>query len=501
MSSIDKELISSLRKIKFRICRNLIIDQLIWGAIVGLCCGSLVCIAALLIPLYKVNLIIYKLIAVGIGIALISSFIRIPKNKEIAYKADELGLKERMSTSIELIGKEDGFAQLLKKDAISKLEQLDYKHELNYILKRKQIIIFIISIIIILGSIFIRTPAKTKAEEKYKFQIMQEDETKNIVIEEEILNKSSSLSKEDKEALLNSLTSLKKEIKEAKSISEIENSLTKFQIETEEMKQKYSEKDLNNVVSGLSKNESTSNLAQAVQSGNKEAISQAINNLPESLKNASSQDVEDIAKNFAQMAKNSEDEDLKKSLSDITEKLSSNNPDKFNNLGDLLKNFNKTIQKPLDNRDAKNQIKGIQKDLKSDSNSINNQTQPVSNNNSSPQDTTSNTSGTVINDKSDGEQPGNSENGKIDNNTSSGNIEENNQSGLNKKGSSDGKQEENVYTLPSQDTQGSTVPAKPQSLDKVIGKYKEKAYENMNSSIIPEGMKDIIKGYFTSLEQ
>lgn len=37
--------------------------------------------------------------------------------------------------------------------------------------------------------------------------------------------------------------------------------------------------------------------------------------------------------------------------------------------------------------------------------------------------------------------------------------------------------------------------------DQVIGEYKEKALENFNSYTMPEGMKEIIKQYFTSLEE
>ncbi|GAA0182388.1 hypothetical protein SH2C18_47750 [Clostridium sediminicola] len=43
---------------------------------------------------------------------------------------------------------------------------------------------------------------------------------------------------------------------------------------------------------------------------------------------------------------------------------------------------------------------------------------------------------------------------------------------------------------------GNSVP-----YNQVVGEYKNKAYENMENSVIPESMKDVVKSYFSSLEE
>lgn len=46
-----------------------------------------------------------------------------------------------------------------------------------------------------------------------------------------------------------------------------------------------------------------------------------------------------------------------------------------------------------------------------------------------------------------------------------------------------------------------TIPGQYIPYDQVIGEYKQQALENFNSSTIPEGMKEIVKNYFSSLEE
>jgi hypothetical protein len=53
-----------------------------------------------------------------------------------------------------------------------------------------------------------------------------------------------------------------------------------------------------------------------------------------------------------------------------------------------------------------------------------------------------------------------------------------------------------VITDKSQTVKGSSVP-----YNQVVGQYRDKAMEGMNTSDIPPGMKDMVKEYFTSLEE
>jgi hypothetical protein len=523
MSSVDKEILSYLRKIKRRIHRNIILDYVVWGIILSLCFGSLISMSALLFPLYKVHLIALKLVGAGAAAALLIGFTRIPKNSKAARIADSLGLKERVTTSMEFIGVEEGFAVIQKKDTLKELKGLDYKESLTFSFKRKQLILVLIFSFIIIGSMFIPTPAKSKAEIKYKFEIMQEQKLTNIEKIEKNINKNSVLSEEDRKELLDNLASLKAEVKEAKSVSEIDNSLTKFQIKMDSMKDKYKENDLDNLTSGLSRSETTAALSQAIEKGDKEAINNEIKKLPEALKGITEEEQKKVAQNFADMAKNTENEELKKSQSEMAQKLAENNPDKLRELAGSLDNFNNSVQKNIDNMMAKNELKGIQSDFMPEK-PMENQpsqgaSQPGSPNNSEqggsqPGQGTQPGEGTT---PKEGTNPGEGKTPEGGSSNNSGEEKpgsgEGSGSGLSKPGSNNSTEGESVYVPSEGEAGGSgeviregtlpppTEPSKPQSLDKVIGKYKEKAYENMNSYVIPEAMKDIIKSYFSALEQ
>ncbi|MBL4937703.1 hypothetical protein JK636_18490 [Clostridium sp. YIM B02515] len=538
MSSVDKEILAFIKKIKLRIHLNIIINYIIWGIIGALFCGAAVSISALLFPLYKVYLIALKLAAIGAGIAFLVSLTMVPKNYKAAAAADSMGLKERAVTSLELIGNEENFALLQKKDTLSKLRKLDYKEKLKFKINRKQIILFIVFVFIITGTNFIPTKAKDKAQQKYRFNITQEEKIASIEKVEKDIKKNSTLKEEDKKELLDNLTSLRKEIKEAQSLSEIDNSLSKFQIKTDEIKDKYKENDLNNVASGLSRNNYTNNLANAIERGDKEEIAREISNLPQTMQGATEEEQKKVGKDFADTAKNTEDSELKKSLNDIAEKLASNNPEKLKELANSLNNFNESLGKPMDNKYAKNELKDIQSNFMpenkvADNSQHQNQSAQTGNNPQSGNQqgqNGSNTGNTSPNGNNEqGQKPGgnseNPENKSSDNENKSGdNKEKPNQNngsssdnsgktgssggnsdkgstGLNKTENGNAAQGEDVYLPPPPDSKTAAENSKPQDLSKVIGKYKEKAYENMNSYVIPEAMKDIIKNYFTSLEQ
>lgn len=60
----------------------------------------------------------------------------------------------------------------------------------------------------------------------------------------------------------------------------------------------------------------------------------------------------------------------------------------------------------------------------------------------------------------------------------------------------DGGTSEQTITEKGIGIEGNSVP-----YNQVVGEYKSKAYENMENVIIPESMKDVVKSYFSSLEE
>ncbi|NLN47701.1 MAG: hypothetical protein GX154_01080, partial [Clostridiales bacterium] len=63
-----------------------------------------------------------------------------------------------------------------------------------------------------------------------------------------------------------------------------------------------------------------------------------------------------------------------------------------------------------------------------------------------------------------------------------------------------GNKNDNGQTKIFQTEKGLTVKGEMLPYNQVIGQYKEEAFQTMESSQIPQGMQNIVKEYFTSLE-
>lgn len=530
MSSVDKELIRIVRRIRDRLHAASIINCMIIGVASALCLGIVMVIAARFIPIYKVYLNIFKIVGVAVMAAFLYSAFRTPKDDYAALKADSFGLKERTVTAFELVGSESAFSMLEKKDALEHLKNLDYKKKIPLKPNKRYLLICLILTAALALSGFIPNPMEVKAEERYKIKVKIAEQQKKVDKLAEKVKNNPKLSEEQKKELEKKLSELKKELKAAKDEKEINKALGRTEKKLEYIKDKYTPgEDLNKIVDALSKNEMTKSLADMIKNSDEKAFKDNIKKMAEALKKLSSEEKQKLAEELSKLAQEIKNNpELSKAFAELAKKLATGE------LGDIsgeLSELDQSISELMENESVRNAISELTKEL-GKANTV--QSNGQQGQNSSGHQGQGNMAG-GNGPQGQGNQPGGNgqgsgQGGGARSGTNMGNENQtpipSGSSGISKKDGSlkkDGEYEkiftpqtlggegdtsnlsgkkdtggttEQIITDKSRTVRGSSVP-----YNQVVGQYKDRAMEGMSTSDIPPGMKDMIKEYFTSLEE
>lgn len=533
MNPIDKELLRIVRKIRDRLHASIIINHMILGMAAALCLGIMIVIASRFIPIYNVYLNILKLVGLAAGAAFLLSAFRAPKDTHAALRVDALGLKERTVTALELVGDQSAFAMLEKNDALEHLKSMDYRKRIPVRPSKKYMIICLILAAVLALAGFVPNPMAGRAEElhKIKARIAEQQKKADKLIQK--VKNNPKLSEEQKKELETKLTELKKELKTAKEEKEINKALGRAEKKLEYIKDKYAPgEDLNKIAEALSKNESTKALAEMIKKGDAKAFKENIKKMAEELKKLTPEQKQKLAeelKKLAQELKNNPE--LAKAFSELAKKMASGE------LGDIsgeLSQLDQSISELMENQSIRDAISELAKELGNANSGQNNGQQgqqgqdgsghqgqgnqpggngqqgqgiqPGGNGQGAGQGSGAGSGTDMGNEDQKPIPPGSSGIGKKDGSlkkegeyekiftpqTLGGEGETSNLSG--QKGA--GGTTDQVITDKSQTVRGSSVP-----YNQVVGQYRDKAMESMNASDIPPGMKDMVKEYFTSLEE
>lgn len=328
------------------------------------------------------------------------------------------------------------------------------------------------------------------------------------------------------------LTELKLELKTAKDEKEINKALGRTEKKLEYIKDKYTPgEDLEKIAEALSKNNMTKALADMIKKSDGKAFKDNIKKLAEELKKLSPEEKQKLAEELSKLAEELKNNpELSKAFAELAEKLASGE------LGDIsgeLGELDQSISELMDNESIRNAISELAKELGAANTSQSEGQQGQQGQDGSGHQGQGNTPG-GNGQQGQGNQPGgNGQGGGQGSGAGSGTDMGNGDqtpippgsSGISKKDGSqkkDGEYEkiftpqtlggegetanlsgtkgtggstEQVITDKSQTVRGSSVP-----YNQVVGQYRDKAMESINTSDIPPGMKDMVKEYFTSLE-
>jgi len=513
MNNTYKEIYSILKKIKRRfVIKNIFMNICIISS-VALIIGIFLSLLSRFIPIYNVYQKICYLGTALTTLALFYSLIVSPNIKSITSKVDSFGLKERVSTVIEIEKKECLYKDLLAEDALNNLKQLDYKKNIAIIPNKNFLISFCILLFVLLGSTLLPNPLKGVAEKKHVLAIYKKEEVKKVETSVKKVEENKKLSEEQKKDLISKLQELKEELKSTKDVKEVDKALEKT---TEKLVLKKNEelsKDLKNLEAKLSENKKTQKLSEAIKKGDNEVAKKELKAMDE---NSKKQLKETLSKASASISNS----DLKEQLDSLEGSLSSGDENAINSSVDQIA---KTVKKGNSSEEMNKAVAQAQKNLQGQTPQEGAGTQQAQGQGSSGQGDGSGQgqgagqgSGQGAGGSGAGNGSGNKDSGVtaygsggIANKTPGKGSEKSYEkiftpknlggtteaSGLTgKKGGDSGSSDSYITDKPNAEL-GNLKP-----YDQVIGEYSDKAMEGLNNNEIPDGMKDVVKGYFSSLQ-
>lgn len=514
MKERDKIFLSILKRIRRRMTVKIAGDNALVALAVMLGLGLILALIARFVPIYNVYGKIAAALVPTALFSLIWSLVKRPSLKEAALKADSGGLKERTVTAFELLEDNSSFAQFQREDAYRHLDKFEFKKHIKITPKTKPMLYNLGLVICLLVSAFVPNKMNDIAFEKHKLNMLKNEKIEKVKKAEKELTKNEKLTEVEKVSLQNKLQELKKELKEAKDEKEMAKSMEKTDKKLEMLKEKYDKKDLNKLADALAKSEKTKALSEVIKNNDTKTLKEAIKMAAQKMKNLSSSELKEMAENLSELAKEmNKNGELKEAVASLSQKLASG---ELGEMDEELQEFAESLEGLMNSDEFKKAVANAQGELKEgESGAISAQGEGLQGG-SSP---------------GSGSQPGQGQ-GQGSGAGSGTNMGEENpiaaspsSSGLSKKDGSERKEgeyekiftsktlggdadksqltgkknnsgnSENVNSEKGINVRGESVP-----YNQVIGSYRESAVQNMETSDIPEGMKEIIKNYFTSLE-
>lgn len=518
MSSMDKRILMLVSRISKRIQVSLTIGYvLVLGSLSFAAC-ILMFIVSLFIPVYDVYTKIIIISAVSIAVGIIIGFIKKPDLKVAARRLDSFGLQERAVTAVELIGKDSEIALLQKEDAISYIKNTNYRKHIPLVAHEKILLLFMVLAVGLMTTGFIPNPMNEIAEQLHQLDEAKVDTSNkldNLINEAE---KDPGLTEEQKSEIKNRLTEVKETVDSSKDREELDEALKKSAEKMDLLKQKL-EQGKKDAADTLSKADSTKDLADAIKRNDKSGLKDAVNKLNEKLKGMDDKEKNEVSDVLSKLANgNNADMVFKRVMQLAADEIS-----KGSALSEgTLQAVEETLSSLMDENDYMNKVNELSEELNSMTSSKGD-TSDTGIKSSSGEGRQQNNNGSANNGQPTNapakEGAGSEGSGQGSDSTGTPGA------GITKKDSSIKKtgEYEKVFT-PSlaggtgESSQlkgklnktGSTEISKGDmsvdrgesvSYDKVYGQYMAQAMENINTSTIPEGMKEIVRNYFSSLDE
>jgi hypothetical protein len=487
MSSLDRRILKIVTKIKRRMHRAYIIDKLVFFLSCACAAGILLVAASLLTPIYNVYYKAALIIAAASAAGIIAGLLKVPKVRTAALKADSLGLSERTVTAVELAGNESSIASLQKEDTLAHLEKLEYKRGIPLVARKRYLGILIILVMALVSSGFIYNPMNDKAAKIHELEKSKSGIVNQIDGMAKDSDNNPNLTEEQKKEIRDHLSELEKDIKSASNEEEISKALDKSSMGLEAKRQEQNQinEKLKKMAEDLGKAKSLSQEEKKALARDMAALADSIDNDP-ALKEALTEGAKDLENNgdMSELSKylsnKAQDESLSKAMEELSKKLDDmksqsdeNKTGNKNGLGKAQPNGSQQSNVPKDGKTAPNNDKDG-----NDPGSIGGSDQQ------NAQDMGLNKKESSV--KKTGEYE------KIFTPSMLGG--EGKQSQLNGKQNKSGSTE--TVESGTDATKGESV-----SYDRVYGQYLEQAYEGMDSADMPEGLKEIVRDYFTSLDE
>lgn len=523
MKETNKNILRYVRKARDRIHIALMLEYTAKASIGALGLYLALVFLSRFVPIYDV----YGKGALIAGAVIISGFMlslfKSPKNEAAAKLLDSKGLKERTLTALELMNEDTAIAALQRQDALEHLKTLNIKETIKIKLPARYVIISALLAISIIISGFIPNPMEEKAVEIFNAKkeiARQQKEVEEIIKRVENNNKLTLQQKEEAKA---ALEELKKELSKAQDAREGLKALERTENKIEMLKEKYTDKELDKIIQEFSKNEATKDLAETLKRGDTNRLKSDLQRTAEELKNLNQEELKELSQNLSQLAKALEQNpELAASFYELAQKMASGE------LGDLqneISSLNEEISRLMENNEFSQAMEDVMESLRNAA--AQTQSQQGQNQQGQGQGQNQGQSGSQGQGQNQGQsggQPGGGA-GEGTGQNSKAQSPQGTGTGLGNKQPSekDVREYEKVFTpsLPggtgeksqlqgNKNNEGETkeytvdkgigIKGEMKPYNQVIGEYREKAFENIEGRQIPQSLEDMVKDYFTSLE-
>ena len=510
MNSLDKAILEFINKASKRIKANFLLNLSIVGLKLLLCLIFSLLLISLFITIPYIEEICIAVLVIGLIIILVYGFIKAPKKDKVALMVDSKGLDERLITSLELIGCEDNISIAQKKDTVESIKKFDIK-KIKISIDKKQSLLSLGLIIMCILILFVPSTARKEAQKIRDFDKYQKSVIEKVEKEKKEIEKSDDLSAEEKEEVKKLLEDTVKELKESEKKSEVNKTLERLEKKLEDKKEKLSsekskealenskkkllddfnkekeaeaKKDVNKLVNELMEKQQSKPLAEAMLSGDQEAINKELAEIQNKLGSMSSSELSELSEVLKNAALEMSDEELAEALKNASNSVLNKKLDAASLSSAISKSINNSNGQ---NNNSNQQSSGSGQNQQQNSNS--GQGQGSSGTGSSGSGSGSgpgwNTGSTVGKENdlenSTGEQiyiPGRNE-GSDENLT--------------------GNKNDNGNSQEIESQNGLNIGGEKVDYDKVIGDYSNSALEGANNSNLPQSLKDLIKNYFEGL--
>ena len=214
-SEEDKNIRRFIDKARRRWSAGIFIRALLAGLSFGLAGGALVNICALFIPFYYAGAISVILVLSGITGGIIYGAVHSPDRHRSALLTDELGLEERLVTSLELSGRDDMLSVLQKEDTLQAIASFNIKDKIRIKAAISQIVVTILLAVSFIIPVFLPSAAKEAAAARHELQLQRKEEAGKVEEAGKALDKINHLDAEVKQEMEKILEEALSELLEA----------------------------------------------------------------------------------------------------------------------------------------------------------------------------------------------------------------------------------------------------------------------------------------------
>lgn len=221
-----------------------------WCVLVAALAAFVWNVTAIFVPVYRAELYGYLSVFAGFLVSFLVIMIRHGSIYDAARYADAAGLQERLVTSIEYQGNDEGVIGLLKEDTLEEIRHFDKKLRLPLLFPWKRYAASVLFFCMFLICSFVPSQAKKDAVAMHRLAVQAKEEKDKIEEAMELLDEASEDKSEEAEAarLTKLLKEARQELLEAGSEEEIERAAERLK---SKLKQELAESDSNRLLNSV----------------------------------------------------------------------------------------------------------------------------------------------------------------------------------------------------------------------------------------------------------